>query len=408
MRHLLDQYLSSFRGLQRNIWVLALSMLINRSGSMVLMFTTLYLTRDLHFTKEAAGITLSFYGIGSVLGSFAGGWITDRMHHRPIMIFSLVGSGLILFLLLFAESQWAIASILFFYAFVADMFRPANSAAIALFSQPETRTRSVSLVRLAVNLGFTVGPAAGGFIAASLGFKTLFVIDSLTGFAAALMLVLFLPAGEKKAHQTQKQEIPVRGLSAYRDWIYLSFILLVALYGTSFFQLFASMPQFFKEVFHYDEETIGMLLALNGFLVVLIEMPLVPLMERKGSLFGLIIIGVVFIPLSFLFLRFGNPWLGFSLIYTLLITLSEVFAMPFMMNYALSRGGEGRKGEYSALYSIAYGLSTIVAPGMGLGLADAFGFDRMLEFFMGLSLLTALGFFVLSRIPGAVLSKEMV
>lgn len=401
MKFLLDQYLSSFRGLQRNIWVLALSMLINRSGSMVLMFTTLYLTRDLNFTKEAAGITLSFYGIGSVLGSFAGGWITDRMHHRPIMIFSLVGSGLILFLMLFAQSQWAIAAILFSYAFVGDMFRPANSAAIALFSQPETRTRSVSLVRLAVNLGFTVGPAAGGFIAASLGFRTLFILDSITGFLAALMLFLYLPAGEMKSVKARAEQIPARGLSAYRDWIYLSFILLVALYGTSFFQLFASMPQFFKEVFQYDEETIGMLLALNGFLVVLIEMPLVPLLERKGSLFGLIILGVLCIPASFLFLRFGNSWIGFSLLYTFLITLSEVFAMPFMMNYALSRGGEGRKGEYSALYSIAYGLSTIVAPGMGLGLADAFGFNRMLEFFMGLSLLTALGFFLLSRLPGA-------
>jgi predicted MFS family arabinose efflux permease len=166
---LLSSYLRSFSGLQRNIWVLSVSMLINRSGSMVLMFSSLYLTRDLGFSMETAGIILSFYGIGSVLGSFAGGWLTDRFHHYRIMMVSLIGSGLILFLLFWVESQIGISIVMFMYAFVADVFRPANSSAIGIFSTPENRTRSVSLVRLAVNLGFSIGPAAGGFIALATG-----------------------------------------------------------------------------------------------------------------------------------------------------------------------------------------------------------------------------------------------
>ena len=66
--------------------------------------------------------------------------------------------------------------IIFSYALTADIFRPANSTAIAEYSS-ENRTRSVSLIRLAINLGFSVGPAIGGFVALYLGFYKMAVCD---------------------------------------------------------------------------------------------------------------------------------------------------------------------------------------------------------------------------------------
>jgi predicted MFS family arabinose efflux permease len=393
---LLNSYANVFRGLNRNVWVLAGSMLVNRSGSMVLMFTSLYLTRDLGFSMKTAGWILSFYGFGSVLGSFFGGWLTDRFHHFPIMVASLAGSGAILLLLPVLHSEWAICSLIFLYAFVGDIFRPANSAAIAAFSTVESRTRSVSLVRLAVNLGFSVGPAAGGFVAIWYGYHTLFYLDAATSMAAALLLVVYLPSGKG---QSAKKAMPSggRGASAYQDLPYLIFIFLVAVYGTCFFQLFSSMPQFFKEVCGYSEDVIGLLLALNGFLVVVIEMPIISFLERKGSLFSLIVLGVLCIPVSFLCLYFGEGLLVWAVVYTLIITLSEILAMPFMMNFALSRGGTTRTGEYSALYSISYGIATILAPSLGLGLAAMAGFPAMLLVFSGVALLNALAFYLLPR-----------
>ena len=70
---ILAMYLNAFRNLQRNAWILSIAMFINRSGSMVLLFTSLYLTNELHFSISDAGIIMSFYGIGSVLGSYLGG-----------------------------------------------------------------------------------------------------------------------------------------------------------------------------------------------------------------------------------------------------------------------------------------------------------------------------------------------
>lgn len=400
MARLLSLYLGSFANIQRNVWILSIAMFINRSGSMVLLFTSLYLTNDLHFTIAQAGIALSFYGVGSVLGSYAGGWLTDRKNFFDIMFWSLISSGLILLLLLIAKTPFFISLIIFAYAFAADIFRPANSKAIAAYSTPENRTRSVSLVRLAINLGFSIGPAAGGFVALYLGYKWLFVIDAGSGFLAAVMLWFYLPRTSDESKKIESAVLSDTSTSAYRDFPYLIFILLVAFFGVSFFQLFASMPQYFSKVCHYNEDTIGLLLALNGLLVVIIEMPLVAALEKNKKIFSFIIAGVLCLPVSFAILYFGKGMMIWAVMYTLFITLSEILAMPFMMNYSLSRPARERQGQYSALYSISYGLANIFAPLLGLGIADKYGFDRMFYFFIGLSLLTAFGFWILKRTEG--------
>lgn len=397
MNRLLSLYLGSFANIQRNVWILSIAMFINRSGSMVLLFTSLYLTKDLHFTIAEAGLTLSFYGIGSVLGSYAGGWLTDRKNFFDIMFLSLIVSGLILLLLLIATTPFYISLIIFFYAFAADIFRPANSKAIAVYSSPENLTRSVSLVRLAINLGFSIGPAMGGFIALYCGYKYLFVIDACSGFLAAIMLWMYLPRINDESKKIKSVVLKDSSTSAYRDVRYLFFVVLVAFFGMCFFQLFASIPQYFSKECHYNEDTIGLLLGLNGLLVVVIEMPLVAALQKSQKIFSFIIAGVLCLPISFAILYVGKGMMVWAVMYTLLITMSEILAMPFMMNFSLSRPDKDRQGQYSGLYSIAFGLANIFAPLLGLGIADKYGFDAMFYFFIGLSLLTAIGFWVLKR-----------
>ena len=390
-------YLRSFQHLQKEIWLLALGMLINRSGTMVLMFASLYLTRDKGFSLESAGFIMGFFGAGSIAGSIAGGWLTDRWKPLPVMTLSLLLSGFVLFFLPLADSAPSISALIFANAFFADMYRPANSAAMAMASRPENRTRSVSLVRLAANLGFSIGPAAGGFIAMELGYVPVFLLDAATSMLAGLVL-FFSFRGQlfTSASQRSAKAVPA-GRSAYADLPYLAFVLLVAVYGICFFQLFAGMPQYFKTGCGYSESDIGLLLALNGLVVVLTEMPVIAWLESHRAPFLLIVAGVVFIPVSLLFLLFGECLVWPAVVYTILISFSEILAMPFMMNFALSRGGEKRQGQYAAIYSIAYGIANILAPVLGLSIASGLGFSAYFQFFIFLSLLNAAGFFLLSR-----------
>lgn len=395
---MLKLYISAFSGLDKKIWVLSGITLVNRTGSMVILFTSLFLTKELGFSLSDAGLLMSFYGMGSILGSFLGGWLTDRFSYYNIMLASLLSSGLTLLLILGAKQFWAIGLILFFYALLSDVFRPAMSASIAAYTSPENRTRSVSLVRLAINLGFSIGPAIGGFVAKFFGYFWLFLADSLTSLTAAGLMLLFLPRPKVVSvqHASNFTEKEARGKSAYKDGIYLFFIFLVALYAIGFFQIFASLPQFFNRNCHYSEDIIGLLMALNGALVVIIEMPLITWLQQKNKKsFQLIALGVICIPLSFLILLFFPCAIWMAIAFIFVITLSEVFAMPFMMNFSLTRPGMRRQGEYSALYSIAYGIANMVAPSIGLWIADHFGFESL---FLGL---------VLFFIPVALVFRKM-
>lgn len=372
-------YKEAFTGINRNIWVLTGATLINRTGSMVVLFTSLYLTRQLNFSLSEAGLLMSFYGMGSIAGSLSGGWLTDRWNHFDIMVGSLVSSGLVLPFLVLAHQFWIIGVILFFYAAIADAFRPAMAASISNFSTSENRTRSVSLIRLAINLGFSIGPAIGGVVALYFGYHFLFIADSLTSILAAVMLAWLLPRPQKTNSfspppSVKKSMIPHN--SAYRDGLYLTFILLVTLYAIGFFQIFASLPQYFNRVCHLKEDVIGYLMAFNGFLVVVIEMPLITWLQKKPVRgFQLMALGVICIPLSFLILLFFPCELEMAFLFILVITMSEIFAMPYMMNFSLTRPSKERQGEYSALYSVAYGIANMVAPSLGLVLAENFGFE---------------------------------
>jgi predicted MFS family arabinose efflux permease len=218
------------------------------------------------------------------------------------------------------------------------------------------------------------------------------VIDASSSFAAAAMLFTYLPKQERvKSHQPGSALLD-SSTSAYRDFHYLFFILLVSVFGLCFFQLFASIPQYFNKVCKYNEDTIGLLLALNGLMVVIFEMPLITWLGKKNNIFSYIIAGTLCIPVAFFILLFGNGLVIMAVIYTIVLTLAEIFAMPFMMNYSLSRPHKERQGQYSALYSISYGIANIAAPSLGLWIASRYGFNSMFYFFILLAFLAALGF----------------
>ncbi|MFZ1750290.1 MAG: MFS transporter [Saprospiraceae bacterium] len=393
---IIDIYKDSFSGLSRNVWLLGLTMLINRSGAMVLPFMSLYLTTSLGFTLSMAGSILGAYGAGSVLGSYIGGQLTDRYGHYYVQLTSLVVGAVILTSMIFLVDFVSLFIAVFAFSLMADMFRPANSVAIAVHAKPENRTRSYSLMRFAANVGFSIGPALGGIIAGTLGFKWIFLVDAVTCLGAAAILYTYM--NDKKLEKTEhKIKLKPTGLSAYQDKEYLLFIFLVSLYGIAFFQLFTSVPVFYDQEWGFSETKIGLLLAMNGVLVVIFEMPVVRTLEHITRYMRMIAIGGFLMILSFLVLTMGWRGLIPALLFMVFISFSEILAMPFMTNYAISRAEESRRGQYMALYAMAYGVAHIVAPLGSMYLADHFGFQTLYVFLIGLSVMITLAFYSLRK-----------
>jgi predicted MFS family arabinose efflux permease len=395
MKTLLLLYKKSFSNLSPEIWTLSIILLINRVGSMVLTFCTLYMVNELKITPLDAAWVMMFFGGGSIIGSYLGGIAADRFSPKWVMFFSLVSGSLVLLLLLFTTNLYALAAIIFFHALLADSFRPSNAVGISTFSQPEDRTRSFSLQRLAINLGFTIGPAIGGWIAYHYGYKNLFIIDVCTSLLAAIFLAWKLP--EFKKDKPADPAAEASGLSAYRNTNYILFILLVVVYALVFFQLIFTIPIYFNKADHYSEDIIGYLLGFNGLIVVLVEMPFIAQYGNRKNYFVFIAIGASLLIISFLLLLLAKGNYLISILFIILMSLSEIFAMPFMMTHAINSSPPSRQGQYTSLYSIAYGIAFIFAPYIGLKFADHFGMNAMLYLIVTLSFALTISFIAFKK-----------
>ena len=174
-------------GLSRESWILAAASLINRAGTMVLPFLMLYLTKELSFTPPQAGLMIGIYGLTALLCAPLNGFLADRFGAWRVMTLSLLSSGLSLWLIPIAKTKWQVMFAVIVLALTTEAFRPANLAMVGDLAGPQLRKQGFALNRLAVNLGMSIGPALGGFLAV-VSFRSLFWVDGATSLAAGVLL----------------------------------------------------------------------------------------------------------------------------------------------------------------------------------------------------------------------------
>ncbi|MFM6925527.1 MAG: MFS transporter [Ferruginibacter sp.] len=389
----INLYRSAYTGLTRRIWLLALVMLINRSGTMVLAFMTLYITH-LGYSYKLAGLVVGIYGIGSLVGAFLGGKISDRFGFFYTQFFALFCGGILFIILGQMTNYYSICICTFFLAMVNESFRPANATAIAHYSTAQTRTQAFSLVRLAINLGWGVGGALGGILA-TMNYHLLFWVDGFTNITAATLMLLLLP----KVTLTQQQNLhtsttsKANTKSALNDRTFLYFIGLQVLFAMCFFQLFTTIPLYFKEGLHINESLIGLLMAMNGIIIALVEMVIVFKLEGRSPYLRLMSYGTVIMAISFFILNI--PFLhGFAVavLAMSLITAAEMTSMPFMNSYYISRSNAGNRGQYAGYYTMAWSTAQVIGSTSGTQIAHAIGFNNLWWIVGGICLLTAFGY----------------
>ena len=338
---------------------------------MVVPFLTLYLIR-MGYSVSMAGIVFAFFGFGAFSGAYVGGRLTDKIGFYPVQIITLLGGGIMFFVLSEIKTYWLICLFTYLLAFINEAFRPANSTAIAFYSKPENRTRSYALNRLAINLGWALGSSIGGVLA-NINYSLLFYVDGITNIAAAILIWVFLKPVNFR-DQNEKHQEPIKLTSAYKDRTYMLFILLTVFFASCFFQLFTNLSPFFYEELHFSEPLIGFLLAINGVIIALVEMVLIYKLEGKGRNLRYISIGIFLVGIAFLMLNI--PGLGpiLALFIITLLTFGEIFSMPFMNSFWISRTQPGNRGQYAALYTMAWSAAQTLGPLGGSQLAGHFGF----------------------------------
>ncbi len=364
---------------------------------MVLPFLSLYLTSVEGYSLSTAGTILLFFGVGSFFGNYIGGILSDKIGPFRLQALSLFCTSAAFLCLPYLHSIVSISIGLFITSLLADAFRPANMASVALLTTKEQRTKAIGVLRLAINIGFAAGPASGGIIAYSLGYHLLFVMDAATCFLAGLFLLYIfrknIQQEGKKQELEQAEQQKASILQVLKDHHFLYFLFFIIIMACVFMQFFNSLSVFFKQDLFLREDQIGLLMALNGVLVVIIELPLIHLLEKKNNI-KLISLGCLILGASYLVLLYES-WVGVSLICLFLFTVGEILTLPFAVSSIINRAPEALRGRYMALYGMAISICQMAAPFIGLKIAYNYGFSHL---WLGVAILivfAALGFWSL-------------
>ncbi len=370
-----QRYINNFKGFRREVWILAIITFINRAGTMVLPFLSKYLKEDLGFSYSKVGWVMVCFGLGSMLGSWMGGKLSDKIGFYKIMVFSLFTSGLLFFGLQFITSFEGLCVGMFCIMAIADMFRPAMFVSLGVYAKPENRTRALTLVRLAVNLGFAAGPALGGLIIMSIGYKGLFWADGSTCIVSILIFALLVKEKKKADDASDKPLEKAAVVSVFKDRIFWIFLFVCFITAMIFFQIFTTLPLYHHEQFGLTEFQTGLLMTLNGLLIFFLEMSIVSTFERKQTpKLQIMLWGSLMMAASF-FVLLLNLWAGILIVSIIFITFGEMFIFPFSNSFALSRAPKGHEGRYMALFTMSFSLAHIASSKTGMEIISRFGYQ---------------------------------
>jgi len=402
-------YRQAYHGLPRRAWILFAVNLVNSSGSMVIFFLSLYLTRKLGFTTAAAGQALSLYGLGSLAGAYLGGWLADRVGSIRAQKASLAVCGVLLIALGQVRSAWGILPLLFGFALAAGMLYPANATSMSKICPPDIQVKGFALNRLANNLGATIGPAVGGVLAVR-DYRLLFWADGLTSLAATVVFALLWREGRKARSETEAaaepapvpkepaaaslsaepEDRPAKATSPWRDGPFLLMMLVFFVWSAVFIQVLTTYPLYMKNVYGLAENRIGQLFAVNTILIVLLEMILMEKI-RKYPLTRMINLSFILLGAGLGLMPLGRGF-AYAALTVAIWTFGEMLSMPLVTALIAGRATNATRGRYMGIFSLGFSLAFVVAPAAGTAVYDHFGGDAVWIVCAALCLILAAAF----------------
>jgi MFS family permease len=353
--------LSRLRALPRPAWILFLGTFLNKFGTFVLPFLTLYLTQR-GFTLNDAGLAISAYGVGSLMASALGGHLADTIGRRKTIALSMFSVAAAMMLLSQSRSLPAIVAATWLAGLTGELYRPASSALLADLVPPELRVTAYAAYRMAFNAGFAFGPATAGFLATR-GYFWLFAGDAGTSALFGLIALAALPRGLHTRREEGGWSDDVKEMAGDGKFLRVLcgafFIALVFLQISSTFSLHVTRLGFPAAAY-------GLILSLNGVLVVFCELPLTSLTRRFPPRLmmaaGYLLIGAGF---SLNALARSAPALVACVV---IFTLGEMVTMPGSSAYIADLAPAHLRGRYMGAYSLTWSAALIFAPQMGMRL----------------------------------------
>jgi MFS family permease len=389
---LTQRFKSLTEGLPPTYWLLWTGTLINRLGGFVIPFLTLYLTTQRKIPVSQAALMVSLFGAGSFLAQLTGGELTDRLGRRPVMLTSFLVTPVAMVTLGLSRALPLIAISTFAVGFFTDLYRPAVGAAIADLVPSESRTRAYGYNYWAINLGAAVAPVIAGLLA-KYTYLALFIGDALTTFIFGLIVYFGIyetrPVEAQGAKGATLQE---RFIQLKREPILLLFSFLALFFGIIYMQGFVTLPVDMGS-YGLGPDKYGLAIAINGFLIVLVSIP-ISNMAGRWPRFEAMAISAALLGLGFGFTALANTFPLYALSVGIW-TLGEIAASAVAPAIIADLSPVELRGLYQGIFGSAWGLSFFIGPLLGGWVYEHLGANVLWGGCLALGILLALGFLTL-------------
>ena len=355
-------------GLPRQFWWLWTSTLVNRLGGFVVTFLALYLTVQRGYSASYAGLVAALYGLGGAGGAVLGGVLADRIGRRGTLLAAQFAAAAMTVALGVATGPAAIAGAAALLGLASNASRPAMSAMIADLVPPEDRVRAFSLSYWAINIGFGVSAAAAGFIAEA-GYLWLFLGDAATTLLCAL--VVFAKAGEtlpSRMEQKEQKEGTEAGTpkgtgitlaDVARDRRFMTVVGLTFLVG-AVMQQGSSTLAIDMGADGFSARQYGLVIAINGLVIVLLQIPLTHLVRGRGS-GSRLAAGSLLLAWGFGLTAFAGSVAVYA-VTVVVWTLGEIVHAPASMAVVADLAPATARGRYQGMYVLAWSGAAFAGP----------------------------------------------
>ncbi|MGY1436491.1 MDR family MFS transporter [Streptomyces reniochalinae] len=387
----------SVGGLPRQFWWLWTSTLVNRLGAFVATFLALYLTAERGFSASYAGLVGALYGLGGVISSIGAGVLTDRLGRRPTMLAAQVATAASVASLSLVTHPVAIAAVAGLVGMASNASRPAVQAMMADIVAPEDRVRAFSLNYWAINLGFAVSSTSAGLIA-QYSYHLLFLGEAAMVLVTAVVVFLKLPESRPETPPARsahgREAAAVSMATVVRDKRFMAVVALNLLLATLIQQAFVSLPISMGEQ-GLTSTDFGTVIALNGVLIVALQLPLTRFIEHRDPARLLIV--------SALLTGYGfglNAFAGSAAFYAVAVavwTVGEMINSPTQMGLVVRLSPTQGRGRYQGMYTLSWSVASLGAPLLGGTVIDRFGSDTLWAASALIGTLTAAGYGLLLR-----------
>jgi MFS family permease len=342
-------------------WILFCGRFIGSAGgSLVWPFLTIYLRQRLNLPLTTVGF---LFAISSGVGLFSQaiwGPVVDRFGRKLAMVVGLLNEIMVMMGLALLGSLEAYAVLIALSGLIEPASRIGSNAMIADLVEADKRAGAYALLRMVQNLGVAMGPAVGGFLAAT-SYLLSFTTAAATASGVLLLTIFFIKETKPELPEAEEVYRPAGGYGyILRDLHFLAFcgasILLLMAYQP-FMQL---LPVYMKEGFGIAESGFGIIMATNGLMVVLFQFAVTKVTERYPDTY-VMAAGAFFTGLGALAAALSNNlWL--FLWAMIIMTIGELIWAPTSIAFVAKLAPIDMRGRYMGVYGVAGGIAWGIGP----------------------------------------------